>query len=119
MLKMGQMAQGNRDLAITPDGPRGPRYVVQNGVIFLAQKTGRPIIPAGIGLDRYWQMPSWDEFRVPKPFSRATIFVGEPIRVPGEVSKDALRLYRDKLENELLELTARAEKAALEWKRNA
>ena len=93
------------DLAITPDGPRGPKYIVQPGVIFLAQKTGRVIIPAGISIDRYWQMPSWDEFRIPKPFSRGIIVGGSPLTVPPEISPEEAEELRSGLEKEMQRIT--------------
>jgi len=110
--QMADLAERQRQIAITPDGPRGPRYVVQPGVIFLAQKTGREIIPAGIAVDRYWQMPSWDEFRVPKPFSRAAIVLGEAMKVPEKISRQEMERYRSRLEEEMRRLTAEAERRA-------
>jgi lysophospholipid acyltransferase (LPLAT)-like uncharacterized protein len=68
-------------LAVTPDGPRGPSRKVQPGAIFLAQKSGKPLVPVGIGVDRAWHMGSWDRFLIPKPFSRVVWLYGEPIPV--------------------------------------
>jgi len=82
------------DLAITPDGPRGPRYVVQEGVVSLAQLTGLPIVPASYHLN--WKKPlrSWDRFQVPLPFALCSIRVGDVLRVPresGDAEREALR----------------------------
>jgi lysophospholipid acyltransferase (LPLAT)-like uncharacterized protein len=71
-------------LAVTPDGPRGPLRKVQSGVVFLAQKSGKPLVPVGIGVDRAWKAKSWDRFLVPKPFSRVVWLYGEPIYVSPE-----------------------------------
>ncbi len=112
--QMAELAERDREIAITPDGPLGPKYVVQPGVILLAQKTGREIIPAGVAVDRYWQMPSWDEFRVPKPFSRAMIILGKPMKIPDKISKKEMENYRRQLEEEMRRLTAEAERRARE-----
>jgi lysophospholipid acyltransferase (LPLAT)-like uncharacterized protein len=58
---------------ITPDGPRGPRYRLGQGVIFLAQKTGIPIVPVHVNYSSYWTLRSWDRFIIPKPFSRVDV----------------------------------------------
>jgi hypothetical protein len=76
---------GNR-VAFTPDGPKGPLREVQQGVLVLAQMTGRPIVPVAYGAKRRWVFKgSWDEYLVPKPFNRIAMVYGEPIRVsPGD-----------------------------------
>ena len=98
-------------LGITPDGPRGPRFVVQPGSIFLSQKTGLPIIPVVVGLSRYWELPSWDRFRVPKPFSRALLMYGDPIHVPPKLTEEEMEHYRLLLENTMKQLAEKADKA--------
>lgn len=93
-------------VAITPDGPRGPRCIVQSGCIYLSQKTGLPIIPATIGLSHYWKLPSWDEFRIPKPLSRALIMYGDPIHIPPNLTEEETEHYRllvEKIMNEMTE----------------
>ena len=105
MNEMLKLSGENVDLAITPDGPRGPKYKVQGGAIFLAQKTGRVILPAGISSERYWQMPSWDEFRIPRPFTRAYMLIGNPIRVPEEITEEEAERLRILLEKEMRRIT--------------
>src|SRR5262245_31959256 len=63
MLRLGREAH----LAVTPDGPRGPRRKVQQGLVYLAARTGMPIVPIGIGYSKAWRMQSWDRFALPKP----------------------------------------------------
>ena len=70
MINMVKEAENGRFLAVTPDGPRGPREVAQSGIIFLAKKTGLPILPIGLGYSNCWRLPSWDGFRIQKPFSK-------------------------------------------------
>lgn len=93
------------DIAITPDGPRGPRYAVQDGVMALAQITGLPIIPASYYLSRKIRFKSWDRFQVPLPFSRCAMIIGEPVRVPREASDAEREVLRKKLEAELRSIT--------------
>ncbi|MEE9354635.1 MAG: lysophospholipid acyltransferase family protein, partial [Methylococcaceae bacterium] len=82
LLKMIKDSKEGTAIAITPDGPRGPRLTIQPGIIYLSQKTGFPIIPTSLGLTSYWELPSWDKFRIPKPFSKAALIYGEPIHIP-------------------------------------
>ncbi len=112
MINMVREAERGNFLAVTPDGPRGPREEVQPGVIFLAKKTGLPILPVGLGYSNCWRLPSWDGFRIPKPFSKVIIAVGEPIIVPSELGDDELEDYRRTLEKTLNGLSADAEAAA-------
>ena len=95
LLEMASRAERGYDLAVTPDGPRGPRYVVQQGVIALAQVTGLPIIPVTCNTRRKISLKSWDGFQIPLPFSRCELLLNEPIRVPREaceVKREELRL---------------------------
>ncbi len=96
-------------LAITPDGPRGPRFIVQNGSIYLGKKTQLPIIPMVVGLSSYWELPSWDRFRIPKPFSRALLMYGEPIHIPPNLSEEEMEHYRLLLEQTMQEMAERVD----------
>ncbi|MBM4053543.1 MAG: DUF374 domain-containing protein [Planctomycetes bacterium] len=102
-------AKAGYSLAITPDGPRGPRFVAQSGCIYLAKKTGVPLLPVTVGLSNYWKLPSWDEFRIPKPFSRALILYGEPIFIPSQLSEEEMETYRLSLENTMREMMEKAD----------
>ncbi|NUO08461.1 MAG: lysophospholipid acyltransferase family protein [Candidatus Brocadia sp.] len=96
-------------VAITPDGPRGPRFVVQPGCVYLSQKTGLQVIPTSIGLSHYWKLPSWDGFRIPKPFSRALIMYGDPIPIPPNLTEDEIEHYRLLIEKIMNEMTERVD----------
>jgi lysophospholipid acyltransferase (LPLAT)-like uncharacterized protein len=99
-------------LAITPDGPRGPRREVQPGLIYLASRAGLPIIPLGIGYDRPWRMKSWDRFALPRLFSRGRCVTAEPIVVPADAGKERLETYRQHVEAVLLRVSTLAERWA-------
>lgn len=95
--------------AVTVDGPRGPAQVVKPGIIEMARATGLPIVPYLPLPRRYWSFPSWDAFRLPKPFSRIDVHYGEPIHVPADICSERFEQYRLKLAEALqrLEETSR------------
>ncbi len=99
-------------LAITPDGPRGPRRQMAIGPIYLASRLGLPIVPLGFGLDRPWRMKSWDSFAVPRPFSQARGIVGQEIHIPADLERDDLELHRQQVEQRLTAVTVEAEQWA-------
>ncbi len=108
MLRLGKTGH----LAITPDGPRGPRRQVQSGLVYLAARTGLPIVPGGMAYDRPWRMNSWDRFALPRPFGRAACVVGAPITVPPDADREQLEQYRRRVEEALHRVTAAAERWA-------
>lgn len=101
LLELVSWAERGYDLAITPDGPRGPCYVVQEGVIALAQVTGFPIVPASYFLAWKVRPRSWDRFQIPVPFSRCEMVIGPPVRVPREASDAERETLRQQLEQVL------------------
>lgn len=106
MLELLTLIQRGHDLAVTPDGPRGPRYVAQMGSIALAQFAGRPILPAANSFKWKICLKSWDRFQIPLPFSRATMRFGELLIVPPDQTTDEQReLFRAELQRRLLALT--------------
>ena len=104
--------QEKREVAVTPDGPRGPRHRAKMGLIHLAQKTGAPIVPVALGLSRFWELPSWDRFRVPKPFARGIAMLGTPLHVPPDADENGLFRFKQRVENAVNELEAEADNLA-------
>jgi lysophospholipid acyltransferase (LPLAT)-like uncharacterized protein len=100
---------GPGHVAVTPDGPRGPRRVVQPGVVYLASRTGMRVVPIGVGHRRPWRVKSWDSFAVPRPFSRVRCLFGQPLAVPAGLGNDALGLHAAHLQVELDRLTSAAQ----------
>jgi lysophospholipid acyltransferase (LPLAT)-like uncharacterized protein len=98
-----------RNLTITPDGPRGPRRTLAQGPIYLASKLGLPIVAMGFGYDRPWRMRSWDQFAVPKPYSRARAVVSPAMHLPSNLDRDGIEHYRRHVETMLNRLTVEAE----------
>jgi lysophospholipid acyltransferase (LPLAT)-like uncharacterized protein len=105
LLELTTWAERGYDLAITPDGPRGPRYQVQEGVMSLAQVTGLPIVPFSYYLSWKWQVSSWDRFQIPLPFSQCELVLGKPVRVARDVSDEERELLRLQLERQLKEIS--------------
>lgn len=85
------------DLGLTPDGPKGPRFSVSEGIIAIAQKTDSPIILQNCVPSRYWQLGSWDKFVIPKPFCHLDFYCSEPFKVTGMEMEEAKQLIHDKL----------------------
>jgi lysophospholipid acyltransferase (LPLAT)-like uncharacterized protein len=105
LLELTTWAERGYDLAITPDGPRGPRYVVQEGVMSLAQVTGLPIISFSYYAPRKITFRSWDQFQIPLPFSKCEMNVAKPICIPREVSNAGREELQQQLERTLKEIS--------------
>jgi lysophospholipid acyltransferase (LPLAT)-like uncharacterized protein len=109
----GLMRQGKiNHLAITPDGPRGPRRILQPGCIYLASRTGMPLFPAGMAYRACWRANSWDRMAVPKPGTLGVCIVGKPITIPPDISPDEIEQYRQHVQMEFDDLQRRAESLA-------
>ena len=81
--------EDGHDLAVTPDGPRGPARSVAPGTTVIAQRTGAGIAPVAVHASRAWRLKSWDRFLIPKPFARVTIAYADPIFVSADAPRDA------------------------------
>ncbi len=103
--EMTTWAERGHDLAITPDGPRGPCYQVQDGITSLAQLTGLPIVPVALNLNWKIRLNSWDRFQIPLPFARCELCVGKTFRVPADASDDEREKVRRELEADLRAIT--------------
>lgn len=111
---MREMIRAAEDchIAIMPDGPRGPRRHVELGLIYLAAKTGLPLVLAGVGHDRPWRLKTWDRFAIPRPWSKSVIVTLEPIQIPEDATRAELEAFRQHVEEALVEVTDRAERLA-------
>ena len=81
--------EAGHDVAVTPDGPRGPARSFAPGALIAAQRTGSAIVPMAAHAERAWRLRSWDRFMIPKPFARVTVVHGPPMRVQCETARDA------------------------------
>jgi lysophospholipid acyltransferase (LPLAT)-like uncharacterized protein len=111
LLKM-MRASRNCHIAVVPDGPRGPRRHLELGLIFLAARTGLPLVLLGVGYDRPWRLRTWDRFAVPRPWSRVVAVTLPPLTIPADASRAELEEYRVQVEKSLVEVSDYAERLA-------
>ncbi len=97
------------DLAVVPDGPRGPRHVAKAGVIHLARATGAPIFPVSYATSRHRRLRSWDRLVIPLPFARVVFVAAPPLEVSRHAGDDEIEAQRLTLEARLNEITQAAE----------
>lgn len=105
LVEMTSRAEDGFDLAITPDGPRGPCYEAHDGIIVTAQLTGLPILPVSYHLNWKIRPNSWDRFQIPLPFARCDIVVGKAMIIPREITDEEREMFRKQLEQSLNEIT--------------
>lgn len=79
------LLRAHKPISVTPDGPRGPRYEVQSGILWFAATATVPILPLHVESTRQWVLNSWDGHRFPKPFSTMHIGFGQPTMVTREM----------------------------------
>lgn len=84
------------DLLVTPDGPRGPRHTISGGAIALAQKAKAPVLIVNYVPKSYWQLGSWDQFVIPKPFSTIDFYL-ENVSLEGMELDEARTFLKDKM----------------------
>ncbi len=109
IFEMCEKAACGYDLGVTPDGPRGPGFRVHPGTVYMAQRSGMPIVPITSSAEHRWTLSSWDHFIIPRPFSKAVIMLGEPIYVPADCDAQELEAVRTDLEKRLNDLTHKAD----------
>ena len=106
-LMVDEVEKGN-SLAITPDGPRGPRHEMKMGAVRVAQRTGVPLVLVGISVPTKKQLRSWDKFEVPRPFSTVIAKYSEPIIVPKELNGESLDEFKIRMQNTMTKLREEA-----------
>jgi lysophospholipid acyltransferase (LPLAT)-like uncharacterized protein len=110
-LRLVDAYRHGRNLAVIPDGPRGPRYVAKPGAAYLAKAVGSPIFPIAYAATRVARLRSWDGLMIPLPFARLIIQFGEPLEVPAQSSDEQVEDCRVELERRLNALTQVVESA--------
>ncbi|MDQ3712280.1 MAG: lysophospholipid acyltransferase family protein [Acidobacteriota bacterium] len=114
LVEMIRLMKRGLPMAFSVDGPRGPKYVAKTGAVLLAKKTGNPLMPFVVETERFWTINNWDNLQIPKPFTRAKIFISEPIYV-------AVDANEAEIENKLLELQRKLDEAVelgKQWREN-
>lgn len=97
-------------MAFTPDGPRGPTHVVQEGIMMMAQKSGAWLVPVGVSASRRKLIKTWDSYMVPGFFSKAIMIFGEPVRLAERMTPEAMEKARRELQDRMNELEVEAER---------
>lgn len=99
LLELVRLIRDGRDIAVTPDGPRGPRYSLGPGIVLLAQSTGARIIPVHAKFSRCLRMKTWDGFIIPLPFSEVSVTIDDVLQIPGELTGEEFEEKRKNLED--------------------
>jgi lysophospholipid acyltransferase (LPLAT)-like uncharacterized protein len=99
--------RAGEDVAVVPDGPRGPAERLQSGVVVLAALSAAPVVPVGFGARPARRLGSWDRFMVPLPFARAAVVFGKPFAVAHDADRETARAD---LERALREVTETADR---------
>jgi len=107
LLQLSDVLAGGRDVVITPDGPRGPAYEIGPGLVFLAQKTGAPVLPINMEYSSCWRVKSWDRFIIPKPFSKVRVIIGQLEHVRSTSTDQEFESERLRLQNAMMSLVER------------
>lgn len=118
LLEMIRGGDGASHLAITPDGPRGPRRELKAGLVMVSSLAELPVVPIGVGYTRAWRVGSWDRFAIPVPFTTMVGVIGEPMQVPTNIDRQELATQAARIQGRLLELTALAEDWAVRLRRD-
>ncbi len=105
--ELAAAVRAGEDVAVVPDGPRGPSERVQPGVVVLAMLTGAPVVPFGFAARPARRLASWDRFMVPLPFARAAAVFGKPLVIPRDAERETARAD---LERALREVTESADR---------
>lgn len=112
--RLARLLRQGHEVAMVPDGPLGPRGVVQPGVIALARLTGAPIVPLAFSAHPAWRLGTWDELLIPTPFARGVVAFGSPFSVPADANRSRQEALGKELESALAQLTWRADALARE-----
>ena len=107
LLELSNVLSSGRDVLITPDGPRGPAYQLGPGIIFLAQKTGAPVVPVNMEYSSCWRVKSWDRFIIPRPFSKVRVIIGQPQQIRSTSTPEEFENERLRVQNTMMSLVER------------
>jgi lysophospholipid acyltransferase (LPLAT)-like uncharacterized protein len=105
LVEMIRLMKKGLPAGFTVDGPKGPRYVAKTGAILLAKKTGNPVMPFSVEIKNRWTIKSWDKLQIPKPFSRACVFIAAPVYVAKDADEAEMENRLAELQRKLDELT--------------
>ena len=113
LLAMCDSLVSGHEIAVTPDGPRGPALTFASGAVVAANRAGAPIVAIGVSASRAWRLRSWDSFMIPKPFARVTVAYSDPKYVEAPDSR-AAAAQTPQFERELNAAVAMAQRVGSE-----
>ncbi|HEX8287913.1 MAG TPA: lysophospholipid acyltransferase family protein [Pyrinomonadaceae bacterium] len=114
LVEMVRLMKKGLPMGFSVDGPRGPKYVAKSGACMLAKKTRNPVLPFMIEAEKYWELKNWDNLQIPKPFSRARVYIAEPVNVAENATDEQIEKSREELQAKLDEMVALGEN----WRKN-
>lgn len=103
------MMKKGYSIVTTADGPRGPKYEIKTGVVVMARVGGVPVLPVACAAERAWYLDRWDDFMIPKPFTRVVVGIGEPYTIPREVRLDKIEPHRLNVQEAVMSLMRQCE----------
>lgn len=110
----------DRNIVLTPDGPRGPEHQTKPGMTLLAARTGRPVVASGFAAVRYWKIPgSWTDFEIPMPFTTVYFLTGKRLEVEAHASRETLENMEAEIQRDMDQLTREARRLACEARSGA
>lgn len=104
LLQLKRALARGRFVGIVPDGPRGPAYQLSSGIVFLAQRSGAPVLPMNMEFSSCWRLRNWDRFMLPKPFSTVRLKIGALHFIPDTADESEFESERQRLENVMMEM---------------
>ena len=105
-----QLLKSRQYIGITPDGPRGPKEKVPEGIIKIAKSTNVPIIPLGYWSSRNFTLRSWDSFLITLPFSKCNFVWGEAVKIPKNLKDNEIIDFQKIIKNKINECIEKAKK---------
>ncbi|MGI9234721.1 MAG: lysophospholipid acyltransferase family protein [Woeseiaceae bacterium] len=111
---MQRMMKAGYSIITTADGPRGPQYEFKIGAILMARIAAVPILPIACAAERAWYLDRWDNFMVPKPFSRVVLAIGAPCPIPADLPLDQLEPQRQVVQEAVMSLMRESEQVLRE-----
>lgn len=103
LLQLVAVLSRGQIVVISPDGPRGPAYEIASGIVYLAQKSGAPVLPFNMEYSSFWRLRSWDRFFLPRPFSTVRLTIGPLHRVAATNNKVEFESERMRLQNAMMQ----------------
>ena len=96
-----KLLNDNNYIGITPDGPRGPKEIVSEGIIKIAKTSKVPIIPIGFWSSKNFKLKSWDSFLITLPFSKCSFVWNKPLEIPYNIQENQIQHYQKLLQEKI------------------